>query len=130
MPRRVVDYTEAYAFWNMVSSIGAFISGVGTILFVYLIYDAFKAKRLAAANPWGPGATTLEWTAAVPAAVPHLGRRRRTFFGDEDAMRRPLWGMGARRDRFRRSRRPTVSVGGRAARNNRLIGVGGVAFWR
>ena len=44
MPRRVVDYTDAYAFWNMVSSIGAFIGGVGTLIFVYVLYDAFKVK--------------------------------------------------------------------------------------
>src|ERR1700689_569211 len=34
MPRRVVDYTEAYAFWNMVSSIGAFIGGVASLVFI------------------------------------------------------------------------------------------------
>jgi cytochrome c oxidase subunit 1 len=66
MPRRVVDYTEAYAFWNFVSSIGAFIGGAGTLVFVYLLYEAFKAKRPAPANPWGPGATTLEWTLPSP----------------------------------------------------------------
>src|SRR5271169_3945968 len=42
MPRRVVDYTEAYAFWNMVSSIGAFIGGAGTLIFLYVLYEAFK----------------------------------------------------------------------------------------
>src|SRR6201996_8629768 len=54
IPRRVVDYTEAYALWNMVSSIGAFIGGAGTVIFVYVLYDAFKEKRLAGDNPWGP----------------------------------------------------------------------------
>src|SRR6204780_3519412 len=66
MPRRVVDYTEAYAFWNMVSSIGAFIGGAGTLIFVYVLYDAFKVKRVAGGNPWGPGATTLEWQLPSP----------------------------------------------------------------
>ena len=66
MPRRVVDYTDAYWMWNFVSSCGAFISGVGTIVFLYVIYDAFAAKRAAGNNPWGPGATTLEWTVSSP----------------------------------------------------------------
>ena len=67
MPRRIVDYADAYWLWNFVSSIGAYISGVGTLVFLYLIYEAFKAKRPAPANPWGPGATTLEWTVPSPA---------------------------------------------------------------
>ena len=66
MPRRIVDYTDAYFAWNFVSSIGAYISGAGTIVFLYLIYEAFKAKRPAPNNPWGPGATTLEWTLSSP----------------------------------------------------------------
>ncbi len=66
MPRRVVDYTDAYWMWNFVSSCGAFISAVGTIVFLYVIYDAFAAKRAAGNNPRGPGATTLEWTVSSP----------------------------------------------------------------
>ena len=66
MPRRIVDYTNAYSLWNIVSSIGAFIAGIGTLLFLYILYDAFKLKRQAPANPWGPGATTLEWTLSSP----------------------------------------------------------------
>jgi len=66
MPRRIVDYTNAYSLWNFVSSIGAFIAGIGTLLFLYILYDAFKLKRQAPANPWGPGATTLEWTLSSP----------------------------------------------------------------
>jgi len=67
MPRRVVDYTDAYWMWNFISSIGAFIAGVGTLVFLYLLYEAFTAKRPAGDNPWGPGATTLEWTVPSPA---------------------------------------------------------------
>jgi cytochrome c oxidase subunit 1 len=66
MPRRVVDYTDAYWMWNFTSSIGAFISGVGALVFLYVIYDAFAAKRAAGNNPWGAGATTLEWTLSSP----------------------------------------------------------------
>ncbi|MCW6510675.1 cytochrome c oxidase subunit I [Lichenifustis flavocetrariae] len=66
MPRRYVDYPDAYSFWNQVSSIGALISGAGVVIFLYVIYEAFKLKRVAGDNPWGVGATTLEWTLPSP----------------------------------------------------------------
>ena len=66
MPRRYVDYPDAYAFWNQVSSVGALISGAGVVVFLYAIYEAFKMKRVAGDNPWGVGATTLEWTLTSP----------------------------------------------------------------
>ncbi|MFZ0205702.1 MAG: cytochrome c oxidase subunit I [Roseiarcus sp.] len=66
MPRRYVDYPDAYHLWNVVSSIGALISLVATILFLYILYEAFERKRIAGDNPWGVGATTLEWTLPSP----------------------------------------------------------------
>jgi cytochrome c oxidase subunit 1 len=66
MPRRYVDYPDAFAFWNSVSSTGAYITTVGTLVFVVGVLAAFAAKRKAAANPWGAGATTLEWTLSSP----------------------------------------------------------------
>ena len=66
MPRRYIDYPEALHGWNMVSSYGAYIAGIGTLIFVVLIIEAFMVKRLAENNPWGEGATTLEWTLSSP----------------------------------------------------------------
>ncbi len=66
MPRRYIDYPDAYALWNRVSSFGSYISFAGVILFLYVLYDAFAKKRLAGDNPWGVGATTLEWTLPSP----------------------------------------------------------------
>ena len=66
MPRRYVDYPDAYALWNEVSSVGALLSGAGVVVFLYVIYEAFQVKRVAGDNPWGPGATTLEWTLSSP----------------------------------------------------------------
>jgi cytochrome c oxidase subunit 1 len=66
MPRRYVDYPDAFAGWNLVSSIGAYISALGVLVFLYLIADAFARKRKVADNPWGEGATTLEWTLSSP----------------------------------------------------------------
>jgi cytochrome c oxidase subunit 1 len=66
MPRRYIDYPDAYALWNFWSSIGAYISGIGTVVFLYVVYEAFARKRVAGDNPWGVGATTLEWTLPSP----------------------------------------------------------------
>src|SRR5947199_5556280 len=66
MPRRYVDYPDAFAGWNLVSSVGAYISGFGMLIFIYGVIDAFVRKQQAADNPWGAGATTLEWTLPSP----------------------------------------------------------------
>jgi cytochrome c oxidase subunit 1 len=67
MPRRYVDYPDAFAGWNYISSIGSYISGLGALIFLYGMFDAFYLrKERAANNPWGPGATTLEWTLSSP----------------------------------------------------------------
>lgn len=66
MPRRYADYPDAYAGWNFVSSIGSYISGFAVLIFLYCVFDAFWKKRVAGDNPWGQGATTLEWTLSSP----------------------------------------------------------------
>ncbi|MGA2044530.1 MAG: cytochrome c oxidase subunit I [Roseiarcus sp.] len=66
MPRRYIDYPDAYALWNYWSSIGAYVAGLGTLVFLYTVYEAFAKKRVAGDNPWGVGATTLEWTLPSP----------------------------------------------------------------
>jgi cytochrome c oxidase subunit 1 len=66
MPRRYADYPDAFAGWNMVSSIGSYISFAGLIVFFIGLIYAFSRKQHAAANPWGVGATTLEWTLPSP----------------------------------------------------------------
>jgi len=66
MPRRYVDYPDAFAGWNYISSIGSYISAVGVLIFLVMLAEAFLRKRKAAANPWGEGATTLEWTLSSP----------------------------------------------------------------
>jgi cytochrome c oxidase subunit I len=66
MPRRIADYPDAFAGWNLVSSIGAFVSFAGLIIFLITMAEAFLRNRRAANNPWGIGATTLEWTLPSP----------------------------------------------------------------
>src|SRR5437868_5412126 len=66
MPRRIVDYPDAFAGWNLVSSIGSYISGFGALVFFIGVIHAFLRKQRAGDNPWGAGATTLEWTLPSP----------------------------------------------------------------
>ncbi|THF55097.1 cytochrome c oxidase subunit I [Ollibium composti] len=66
MPRRYADYPDAFAGWNFISSIGSYISAAGLVLFFVMVAEAFARKRIALANPWGEGATTLEWTLSSP----------------------------------------------------------------
>ena len=67
MPRRIPDYPDAYWGWNFVSSIGALITMVGTFMFLYIMWYTYRSGKTAEANPWGEGATTLEWTVPSPA---------------------------------------------------------------
>ncbi len=66
MPRRIPDYPDAFAGWNYVSSIGAYISVFAAFFFVLVIIEAFLRARKASKNPWGEGATTFEWKLSSP----------------------------------------------------------------
>ena len=66
MPRRYVDYPQAFAFWNKVSSVGYVIMAVSMGIFLILLIEAALRRRKGQANPWGEGATTLEWTLSSP----------------------------------------------------------------
>jgi cytochrome c oxidase subunit 1 len=66
MPRRIADYPDAFSGWNMVSSIGSYLFAVGLLIFLWNMVRAFWLRERAADNPWGVGATTLEWTLPSP----------------------------------------------------------------
>ena len=66
MPRRYVDYPDAYAGWNYISSIGSFVTLIGLAVFFIMLVHAFVRQKQSADNPWGEGATTLEWTLSSP----------------------------------------------------------------
>ena len=66
MPRRYVDYPDAFAFWNQVSSIGYIVMVFGLAFFFLMLLEAAVRRRKGVANPWGVGATTLEWTLPSP----------------------------------------------------------------
>ena len=66
MPRRYVDYSDGYAYWHMVSTWGYVITVVGVLVFLIMLAEAAIRRRPGVANPWGEGATTLEWTLSSP----------------------------------------------------------------
>ena len=66
MPRRYADYPDAFAQWHKVSTYGGHIFGLGMFVFVIGVVLAFRSKERAADNPWGEGATTIEWTLSSP----------------------------------------------------------------
>jgi cytochrome c oxidase subunit I len=66
MPRRYVDYPDAFAGWNYISSMGSYIFALGMLVFFYGVALAYIRKEKAGDNPWGEGADTLEWTLSSP----------------------------------------------------------------
>ncbi|MFP7570383.1 cytochrome c oxidase subunit I [Marivita sp. S2033] len=67
MPRRYIDYPEAFAFWNYVSSWGAFLSFASFVFFIgVMVWSLAKGKAETAKNPWNEYADTLEWTLPSP----------------------------------------------------------------
>ena len=62
MPRRISDYPDAYSDWNYIASIGYMIMAAGMVVFFVNLVISLAAGRKAPDNPWGEGATTLEWT--------------------------------------------------------------------
>ena len=65
-PRRVFNYSEAFATGNFVSTMGAYTIFTGMLIFLYAIISSWGFGKVATSNPWG--AKTLEWQ--VPTPVP------------------------------------------------------------
>jgi cytochrome c oxidase subunit 1/cytochrome c oxidase subunit I+III len=87
MPRRVFTYPDlpGWAALNMISTVGAVIMGVASVIFVWNIVASALHGKPAGDNPWN--AWTLEWaTTSPPPAhnfdlLPPIGSRR------------PLWDL-------------------------------------
>ncbi|WP_323784290.1 cytochrome c oxidase subunit 1 [Leisingera sp.] len=67
MPRRYIDYPEGFAYWNKISSYGAFLSFASFLLFFgVVIYSLLRGARVTQNNYWNEYADTLEWTLPSP----------------------------------------------------------------
>ena len=67
MPRRVADYADTYATWNLIISIAAFGTGISTLVFAYNMVSSWRGGPRAVGNPWR--ALTLEWQVTSPPPV-------------------------------------------------------------
>nr|YP_011010278.1 cytochrome c oxidase subunit 1 [Ventidius longitarsus]WPW46893.1 cytochrome c oxidase subunit 1 [Ventidius longitarsus] len=45
MPRRYSDYPDIYMSWNVISSIGSTISILGTMMFIFIMWESMISKR-------------------------------------------------------------------------------------
>nr|QCX31962.1 cytochrome c oxidase subunit I [Nadvornikia sorediata] len=52
MPRRISDYPDAFAGWNMVSSIGSLVSVIATVLFLQIVYAQLVDGKSTSRYPW------------------------------------------------------------------------------
>nr|YP_010259445.1 cytochrome c oxidase subunit 1 [Stachybotrys chlorohalonata]UIX25741.1 cytochrome c oxidase subunit 1 [Stachybotrys chlorohalonata] len=52
MPRRISDYPDAFAGWNLISSVGSIVSVIAAWLFMYIIYLQLVEGKIASRNPW------------------------------------------------------------------------------
>jgi cytochrome c oxidase subunit 1 len=67
MPRRVSDYAEQFATWNLLISLASFVLGLSTLIFVYNMVRSWRTGTRAVANPWR--ALTLEWQVSSPPPI-------------------------------------------------------------
>ena len=52
MPRRISNYPDAFAGWNLVSSVGSIISVIATWVFLYLLYNQLTKGNSVTRDPW------------------------------------------------------------------------------
>ncbi len=52
MPRRISDYADAFAGWNMISSLGSIVSVIATWLFLHVLYTQLTVGKATSRYPW------------------------------------------------------------------------------
>jgi len=89
MPRRTFTYLPGLGFdlMNLISTVGSFVLGFSTLIFVWNLIRSLRRGEPAGRNPWD--APTLEWT--LPSPPPHYNYRTIPQVVGRD----PLWREGA-----------------------------------
>ncbi len=64
MPRRYWDYLPQFQRMHGISTVGAFILGLGLALVAIYLIGSLKRGKVVGPNPWG--GSTLEWTTTSP----------------------------------------------------------------
>jgi cytochrome c oxidase subunit I len=66
MPRRVATYAanEHWSFLNLLSTIGAYVTGIAILPFLWNVWITWRRGEREPENPWGAG--TLEWATTSP----------------------------------------------------------------
>jgi cytochrome c oxidase subunit 1 len=67
MPRRVSDYADQFATWNLVISISSFILGFASLIFLYNMIVSWRSGPRATSNPWN--SLTIEWQVSSPPPI-------------------------------------------------------------
>jgi heme/copper-type cytochrome/quinol oxidase subunit 1 len=89
MPRRIYRYDaeQGWDTFNLMSSIGAYLLVLATLIFVFNFFKSRKRGAIAGPNPWGAG--TLEWSIPSPppdynfATLPTVTSRYPLWEGNE-----------------------------------------------
>nr|YP_009317534.1 cytochrome c oxidase subunit 1 [Gelidium sclerophyllum]AOX48986.1 cytochrome c oxidase subunit 1 [Gelidium sclerophyllum] len=75
MPRRIPDYPDAYAGWNLIASYGSYIAAFSTLFFFYLVFISLTSNNPCINSPWDfdenaerQGNSSLEWAVTSPPA--------------------------------------------------------------
>jgi cytochrome c oxidase subunit 1 len=64
MPRRYFNYLPEYQPYHVISTLGAYLAGIGFVLTVICLAHSLLRGRKAPANPWG--GNSLEWPSPPP----------------------------------------------------------------
>jgi len=67
MPRRVADYAEEFAGWNMFITISSFLLGASAVIWLYNMIVSWARGPRAEANPWQ--SMTIEWQVSSPPPI-------------------------------------------------------------
>ena len=64
MPRRVLQFDNAFNLSNWISTIGAYTIGLGMLIFLAAIIVSWRSGKPAPSNPWA--SKTLDWQTETP----------------------------------------------------------------